>query len=200
MRRNVETQKKTLIACLGWGSLVWNPEDLPTLGQWLLDGPLLPLEFVRQSTSGSSSGALTLVVVPEYGPRVRSLWTLLSIGTPEDAREALGRRERVPEGNRNKSIAMWMESDTHEPVVPELGTWARSHGISAVVWTALPPRFNEATGRIPAVDEAVRYLRGLTGEERQNAETYVRMAPRQIDTPYRKRFVAELGWTPNGPI
>jgi hypothetical protein len=200
MSSNAENRQKPLIACLGWGSLVWKPDDLSTKGEWHPDGPLLPLEFARQSTRGTSAGALTLVVVPGYSPPVRSLWTLLSSETPEDARETLRKRERVPERDREKSIALWRESDSHEPLVQELGAWARDHSLSAVVWTALPPRFNEATGRIPTVDEAVSYLRGLTGDRRQNAETYVRMAPRQIDTPYRQRFVAELGWTATGGV
>ena len=139
-------------------------------------------------------------MVPGHSQRVRSLWTLLSTETPDEAREALHKRERVPERDREKSIAMWKDSDSHESLMPEIGIWARDHGLSAVVWPALPPRFNEDTGRIPTVDEAVSYLRGLTGERRQNAERYVRMAPRQIDTPYRQRFAAELGWVPNGAI
>jgi hypothetical protein len=180
--------------------LVWKPGDLPIVGEWQPGGPLLPLEFARQSSTGSSAGVLTLVVVPEYSPRVRSLWTLLSIETPEDAREALRRREKVPEGDREKSIAMWKASDSHEPLGPEFGTWARDHDLSAVVWTALPPRFNETTGRMPTVDEAVEYLRRLTGTPRQNAETYIRHAPQQIDTPYRKRFASEFGWKPSGAM
>src|SRR5437763_519276 len=103
-----------LIACLGWGSLVWNPDDLPMVEPWLPDGPMLPLEFARQSSTGWSAGALTLVLVPRYSPPVRTLWTLLSTESPEDAREALRKRERVQERDREKSIAMWKRSDSHE--------------------------------------------------------------------------------------
>lgn len=161
---------------------------------------MLPLEFARQSSKGSSAGALTLVVIPGYSPPVRSLWTLLSTDTPDAARESLRRRERVPKQDREKSIALWNESDAHEPSIPGLSDWARDHKLSAVVWTALPPRFNDETDRIPTLGEAVSYLRGLTGERRQNAESYIRKAPRQITTPYREHFVDEFDWTSIGAI
>lgn len=39
------------IACLGWGSLIWNPGDLKIKTEdWFSGGPILPIEFVRIST------------------------------------------------------------------------------------------------------------------------------------------------------
>jgi hypothetical protein len=96
-----------LIACLGWGSLVWDPRELPIHGRWFEDGPLLPIEFARQS----QDGRLTLVLVPGYEAKVRSLWTLFSVGTVDDAREALRRRERVLEKNKSQHIHAWSKAD-----------------------------------------------------------------------------------------
>ena len=38
-----------MIVCLGWGSLIWRPGDLP-VGDWRDDGPEIKVEFVREST------------------------------------------------------------------------------------------------------------------------------------------------------
>jgi hypothetical protein len=69
-----------------------------------------------------------------------------------------------------------------------------------VVWTALPPKFNDQSGRIPTVDEVISFLQNLPQERQKNAEEYIRKTPRQIDTKYRRRIEAELNWTPIGEI
>lgn len=64
-----------------------------------------------------------------------------------------------------------------------------------LVWTALHAEFG-GNDRAPTVVEVVGYLRGLAGPKRDNAERYIRRAPRQVDTPLRRRIAAELNWTP----
>jgi hypothetical protein len=181
-----------VIACLGWGSLVWDPRELPVQGRWFEDGPMLSVEFARQS----SDERLTLVIVPKGTP-VRTLWAPFSVETVAIAREALRKREGILEKNREKHIAVWSTPDENcDP--PSISAWARGLNIDAVVWTALPPRFDGKDGRVPSPDEAVDYLRKLPHEQRRHAERYIRMTPRQVDTPYRRRFELEFGWTPVG--
>jgi hypothetical protein len=49
---------------------------------------------------------------------------------------------------------------------------------------------------LPTSDEIVAYLGNLPSEKKKRAEEYIRRAPPQIDTPYRRRIEAEFGWTP----
>ncbi len=72
------------IACIGWGSLVWQPKDLIIQNEWHSDGPMLPVEFIRQS----ENGRLTLVITQNATP-VRTLWALMSTTEIEQARRSL---------------------------------------------------------------------------------------------------------------
>lgn len=85
-----------LIGCLGWGSLVWNQRELPVRGPWFVDGPFLPIEFARLS----NDERITLVLV-EDRPLVRSLWNVMDVAGLDDAREALRKREGIPQSNVN---------------------------------------------------------------------------------------------------
>lgn len=181
-----------LIACLGWGSLVWDARGLPLRDGWLEDGPPLHIEFGRQS----SDQRLTLVIAPDNCTEVRSLWALLAVANLDDAREALRLREGTVERQIGALRVGMAGAQPNEQVIQE---WARPRGLDAVIWTALPPRLG---GRevMPTEEEAVGYLRGLSGEPRQRAESYIRRAPAQIDTAYRRRFQHEFGWTPLRPV
>ena len=76
-----------MIACLGWGSLIWDPKGLPVDGGWYTDGPQLPVEFTRVSRDGR----LTLVIT-EGAPPVAVLWSCLSVSSLDDAIQALAER------------------------------------------------------------------------------------------------------------
>ncbi len=182
-----------MIACLGWGSLVWDPRTLPIRGDWFEDGPLVPVEFARKS----SDGRLTLVIVPDATP-VRSLWAMMDGADIDTAAEALRKREGTPK-QRPEWIGRWSSGDPDPVNIPGLSGWVGGRGVSRVIWTALPPKFHGEDDRVPSVDEAVDYLRSLTGRLRQEAERYVRYTPTQVDTEYRRRFEADLRWTPLDP-
>lgn len=183
-----------MIACIGWGSLIWDTRNLDVDGNWRADGPALPVEFARQS----SDGRITLVLVGGFAP-VPTLWSGFNNGDLATARDSLRQREGVPRSRAGDLIAHWHrgENPVAEPDAT-ISAWAAGKNLEAAVWTGFPPKFGGIDGRVPTENEVVEYLRALQGETRAAAEQYVRRAPRQIATVYRRAIERVLGWTPVG--
>ena len=180
-----------LIACLGWGSLIWDPRELPFRGEWYADGPLLPIEFARQSRDGR----VTLVLL-DKAPVVRSLWALMSVSDLQAAIEALADREGMRGADKTKNVGCWsMDQKSSGLSVDEIAKWTSRTGVEAVIWTALPATFDDKFGPGLVVN-VLDYLRPLSHEKRRNAERYIRKAPRQVDTDVRRRIEREFGWLP----
>lgn len=177
-----------VVACLGWGSLVWDARELPIRSKWFENGPLAPVEFLRQS----KDGRITLVLDQSAAP-VCSLWALMDTDDLAAARGALSEREGAPVDR----IGAWNAGQDSPPLLPSLRDWAELRKVDAVIWTALSARFGGENKQVGA-EEIVGYLSGLTGAMRDNAERYVRKAPVQIDTAIRRMVEQRLGWTSAG--
>lgn len=176
-------------ACLGWGSLIWEPGDLPILHEWRADGPDLPLEFARKSLDGR----ITLVVC-EQGTLCPALWNTLSSTSLEEARKALAKREGLPS---IKNAAFWSGSAASDHYGTELvGAWAERRGFTGVVWTGLSPKspVTDQNNDHPSIEDVLSHLSGLKGHSASRAKEYVRKAPNQIVTAYRTRIAEEFGW------
>ena len=179
----------TNIACLGWGSLIWDPRNLPIRRYWFKDGPLIPLEFARQSEDDRITLVITLAARP-----VRSLWALMDSDSLEEAKERL----RLREGRtKPEYIGDWSRGQLSPVSIPGLSEWALTRNVDSVVWTALPPKFKGENNRQPGVEDVLQHLQELSGTKQDAAEKYIRRAPRQIDTAYRRRIEAELQWLPS---
>jgi hypothetical protein len=179
------------IACLGWGSLFWDPQGLLIDRDWNLNGPMLPLEFCRQS----GNGRLTLVIDKDSEP-LKVLWSPMIANDLKIAIESLRIREGIPKSRCNDYIGVLCadEATSADPIKNVLSHWLQDVGFDAVIWTDLPSKFNEVNGMKPSKDEALAYLHGLEGDTRASAEEYIRRAPVQITTEYRRAFEKELGW------
>jgi len=179
-----------IIACLGWGSLIWDPRTLPIRRVWFEDGPFAPVEFSRLS----SDGRITLVIDRGAAP-VRLMWAQMASTELDEARAALRDREQITAKEWNAFIGAWKRGDPAPDTIPEISGWAEARGIDGVVWTALGPKFDGLEkGDRPSVEQVIAYLSGLTGPRREHAKNYIEQTPRQIDTEYRRRIEASLGW------
>lgn len=173
------------IACLGWGSLIWKPGDLPVEGSWHQDGPRLPIEFSRTSDGGELATAICI-----NAPAVPVFWARLATGDLGQACIQLREREDIPDERVDGIGILTVTSQT--PGV--LADWARQRQLDAVIWTALPPKFGRVEGLIPTLAQAIDHLQQLNGEEAAHARAYIMQVPSQIDTPYRRAITAQLGW------
>lgn len=183
----------SIIACLGWGSLVWDPRSLPIQRAWFEDGPFVKVEFTRQS----QDGRITLVLESSANP-VRSLWAIMDAKDIETARKNLRMREGIPENNEQSHIGSWSGGQPdNQPLsncIIGLSYWAQARGVDHIVWTALPSKFKNQE-RTPSSQEVTNYLKELTGIKRDSAEQYIRFTPTQIDTGYRRDIESVLHWT-----
>lgn len=184
------------IACIGWGSLIWQPKNLQIQRKWFCDGPIVPVEFARQS----NDGRLTLVISENAKP-IRTLWALMTSLTLDDAKESLRKREGVLSKNIDTSIAsISISEETDDNIKLSIQGWLSKSNLDAAIWTNLPPKFNGNNGDFPKIKDAVDYLKTLDVHQRNLAEEYIRNTPKQIDTEYRRKFEIEFGWTFNENI
>jgi hypothetical protein len=100
------TDKKAAprIALLGWGSLIWDkrPDFDKYHGEWLADGPILPLEFSRVSGE-TRKRALTLVIDPDNGTNCTVQYAMSTRKDPDDAIADL----RCREGTVMRCMGFW---------------------------------------------------------------------------------------------
>ena len=183
------------IAILGWGSLLWDLDDLaPHVdGAWRLRaGPRLPVEFSRISPKRRKS--LVICLDPAVG--VPCATHAIASRRPDlaAARADLARRERAP----LRRIG-WVDADgrgeSRLRVVADLvAAWCRAGGWRGAVWTDLDPNFAVETGAAFSVAAGRDYLRGLEGDSLAEAFRYIRNAPPTTRTPLRRALAADPWW------
>jgi hypothetical protein len=83
------------IAIIGWGSLIWDPRELPRTGSWHKGGPRLPIAFSRVSIDQR----LTLVIDHKSGTPFKTRYIQSSRTTINDAIEDLRQREGTTRTN-----------------------------------------------------------------------------------------------------
>src|SRR3954454_7222963 len=121
------------IACIGWGSLVWCPQSLHVRSRWFYDGPLLRIEFARES----KDKRITLVIAPNT-PSVRCLWALMSLTDLDAAKKDLAAREGIEENKIARSIGVVTgQSNPQNEAETEVKRWLSVIGGGRAIWTNL---------------------------------------------------------------
>jgi hypothetical protein len=73
--------------------------------------------------------------------------------------------------------------------------WALARGLDGVVWTNLPYGFKGKRGVFPSIDEVLAHLGSLDGTVLRKAQDYVRNAPTEVDTLYRRQITERFSWS-----
>ena len=183
-----------IVACLGWGSLCWDPGSLPVVGKWQQDGPSLRVEFARQSgTEVSDNGPITLVLV-DSGPACAVLWAKLDLLDLNAGVEALAKRERIKGRNIERSIGRWQT--TTDPLychAEEIANWAKSKALNGVVRTAPPYGMKRSRRTMPELKQILHItFRSFEVKTANIAVNYIKRAPSQIVTRFRKELEAAV--------
>jgi len=181
------------IAIFGWGSLIWDPRELPREGVWQEGGPVLSVEFSRIS----SDGRLTLVIDAENGAPAPTRFVQSPRVDLDDAISDL----KLREGTSTRHIGYLnlrhgKQACRIQEVAAAVRDWANANGFDAVVWTDLGPNYQEERGIPFSVEAAEAYLRGLPKTLANRARKYIQNAPAEVNTPLRQRL-RESGWLEN---
>jgi len=187
----------TKIAIIGWGSLVWDLDDLApkVTGGWAMaGGPRLPLEFSRISPKRLMS--LVVVIDPDHGADCPSHAIASVRDDIHDAAEDLRARERAGDIARIGAVCAvtGFSRGAHPAIVARVADWCAQTGARGAVWTDLPRNFKAETGQPFSVDAGLAYLRALTGASAAEARRYIDGAPAATDTPLRRRLAREPWW------
>jgi hypothetical protein len=185
------------IAVIGWGSLIWDLDDLApkVAGDWVMEGgPSLPLEFSRVSPKRAMS--LVVVVDPDDGAPCPSHVNASVRDDIHAAAHDLQRRERAQTvaqiGAVCRRTGFSRATDTR--IAEIVLAWCEAHDVAGAVWTDLPRNFAEITGKPFGIPAGMAYLRELPEHALAEAVRYITLAPVQTATPLRAALEREDWW------
>jgi len=183
------------IAIIGWGSLIWDLENLApqTSGDWQMQaGPALPMEFSRISPKRKMG--LVVCLDPDAGVSCATHFIASKRTDIELAIEDLAKRERAPLGRIGAVHVSGLRKGRMPEVCEIVADWCRASGHAGAVWTDLEPNFCDHTGREFTLGRGLEYLQTLEGDSLQEAYRYISNAPPQTDTPMRALLRANTWW------
>ena len=184
------------IAVIGFGSLLWDLDDLApkVSGEWkMYEGPVLPLEF--SLVSRKRHYALALVI--DYGDGAPCPTCVIdSVRSKIGAAIVdLANRERMDPTNIGFVDRNTGESHSHrEETRNTLWNWIEDSNYDGAVWTDGERNFEALTGRAFSLQTAQDHLRSLQGMSLEEARRYIRNAPARVETPLRRALENSPWW------
>ncbi len=187
---------KNSIAILGYGSLIWDLDDLApkVRGPWYMAaGPDLPLEFSRVSPKRRQS---LVVVIDTAAGDACPTHVIESIReTVTDAAHDLAARERTDLAHIGwVDVAAGTAFSNREGIADRVHEWCVAQGMRGAVWTDLDGNFETATGASFTIARGIAYLKTLEGDSLAAALEYINGAPIETDTPLRRALNADPWW------
>ena len=183
------------IAILGWGSLLWDIENLAPFvtGDWRMSGgPALPMEFSRVSPKRKMG--LAVCLDPENGALCATHAIQSTRTDVELSVQDLAARERA--SISRIGWATTTDSFGRLPAVNALVTqWCIEGDYDAALWTDLEPNFEQPPRDAFTVPRAIAYLKTLRGEQIEEAYRYIEEAPPTTMTPLRRALEQDPWWT-----
>ena len=182
-------------AVLGWGSLIWDLDDLApkvTLPWQMEAGPRLPMEFSRISPKRKMGLVVCLdaaVGVPCATHAIASERATLA-----DVIADLAARERAPKDMIGGVCLATGHAQGRPEISDRVRDWSTQRGWQGAVWTDLRPNFAEHSDTAFSLGAALSYLRTLTGENLAEAVRYIHLAPATTDTPLRRALASDAWW------
>ena len=184
------------IAVIGFGSLLWDLDDLApkVSGEWkMYEGPILPLEF--SLVSRKRHYALALVI--DYGDGAPCPTCVIESVRSEigAAIVDLANRERMEPTNIGFVDRNTGESHSHrEETRNTFWNWIEDSTYDGAVWTDGERNFEALTGRAFSLQTAQDHLRSLQGISLEEARRYIRNAPARVETPLRRALEGAPWW------
>ncbi len=183
------------IAILGWGSLLWDLDDLAehVHGDWMQRaGPRLPMEFSR--ISAKRKDGLVVCLDPKVGVPCATHAIVSRADRIATARADLARRERAPDHRVGWADISGRGESRMPEVIAQVAIWCEENGWAGAVWTDLEPNFELNTGQPFSVENGIAYLKTLSGENLTEALQYIRRAPPTTRTPLRRALSRDPWW------
>jgi len=184
------------IAIIGWGSLLWDLDDLEphVSGDWFVDqGPTLPIEFAL--VSRKRNRALAAVIDHTVGEHCAASVIESSKQSLPEALGDLARRERC---DGQHIGAVHRDTGFTQAKLPQtlvlVEEWLHTTHYDGAVWTDIETNFEVMTGDAFTVGTAVQYLQSLGEESLREAKQYIENAPAAVSTPLRRRLQVEDWW------